>query len=367
MSDAISAPAAAPSIEDILFREGQWWHHSISPFPQPSPLGEAMPTPAESAVVNDAERLLDQPNARAMALVNGDRVIWTGYKAPATPERLLFGFSIGKTVTSVAVGLAICDGLLSLSTPAATLLRELEGTPLGAATVRDLLVMSSGTWEGHMRDPRMGPQIFTPEQYRDIEANKTNWLQVLASAPVSAARIKNGLPVPAGSEFWYHGTCPLTLAAMLNRATGMSYAQWLEQRVFSAVRNAGRVRVVQDHAGYAQGDAGVRMTLSDWIRFAAWVKRSQRADTPFGEYVREATSPNTAVGDRRARGGVRGFETYGYLVWTGSEKAPGSYWAVGTGGQRIAWCAENDRMTLMFSAGEVSGVDALHAQWQALG
>ena len=82
--------------------------------------------------------------AKAFALVDGDTVLYSEFKAPADADSVFFGFSMGKTVTAMAVGQAVCDGKIKLDTKASERVPELTGKALGNATVRDLLRMASG-------------------------------------------------------------------------------------------------------------------------------------------------------------------------------------------------------------------------------
>lgn len=134
--------------DDWLFGTGPSWYYRASPSPVPREVGFRKPTPEEAEVVRRAEALLAGSSGKAMALISGNEVVWAGFKPPASRSRLFMGFSMGKTITALAVGKAICAGKLKLNSLAGDVLPDLKTTDLGAASVRDLLRMTSGTWEG---------------------------------------------------------------------------------------------------------------------------------------------------------------------------------------------------------------------------
>jgi hypothetical protein len=52
--------------------------------------------------------IIGQP--KRLFLMDGDTVLYSEIKGPADADSLFFGLSIGKTVTSMAMGKAICSG-----------------------------------------------------------------------------------------------------------------------------------------------------------------------------------------------------------------------------------------------------------------
>lgn len=349
---------AAP--DEWLFGTGPSWYYRASPSPVPREVAYRKPAPQEEEVVRKAQALLANSSAKAMALIAGNEVVWYGFNQPASRSRFFMGFSMGKTVTSMAVGKAICSGKLSRDTQAGDVLVELKTTDLGAASVRDLLRMTSGTWEGN-RDST----VWTKEEREAIDAGRSDWLQFLASSKASTAEKGVFGKRKPGSDFQYHSTDPLALGLVLQRATGTTYARWVEQEVLHAMGTASPAVVGQDRREFGQADGTVRMTFEDWVRFAMWVKESQMAPGCFGDFVREATA--TQVTDRNKTGRI-GFLGYGYLTWIGTLAMPDSYWAVGYGGQRIAWNPSNSRMLVVFSNVEnyMEDVSRLYADWAKL-
>ncbi len=344
---------AAP--DSWLISIGQPWHHKTGVSASPQALQARTPSDAETAVVKSAQRVFESSSAKAMALVKGNEVVWISYKPPVTATSPLFGFSMGKTVTAMAVGQALCEGKLKLDARVADHVKELVDTDLGAGTVADLLTMRSGTWEGNPDST-----IWTADEARAIGAGQLNWVQLLATPRVSTAvtGVFSTTKRKPGEKFSYRSTDPLTLGVMIARSTGKTYAEWVDEKVLMPTGIAAPAYVAQDRAArYGQGDAAIRMNFDDWIRFAVWVKKSETEPGCFGDFVRESVRSQAQTSRRPA-------SSYGHLTWVEGDIS----WAAGHGGQRIGWNRRNDRMLVVFSSLENYSreLESLYAEWSAV-
>ncbi len=156
-----------------------------------------------------------------------------------------------------------------------------------------------------------------------------------------------------------HSTIACFAQILLEKTTGKSYAQWTAQEVLHPAGVASPIVIAQDKAkGYGQADAGVRMTFGDWVRFASWVRRSENEPGCFGDFVRESVKPHIDTGKPSP------LTSYGYLTWTNGNKS----WALGHGGQRIAWNRKNTRILVAFSNLESTSTDLtqIYERWAAL-
>jgi CubicO group peptidase (beta-lactamase class C family) len=332
-----------PSVPDNwLLGNGSKWHHLTAKSDAPAQLIFRQPTPAEKPIVEKAMRILETSSAKSMALLDGNNVVWVGYKAPAKEQSRFLSMSVGKTVASMAVGKAICAGKFNLNSVTQDIVPELKGTDLGKATVRDLLMMASGTWEGNSDST-----ITTNKQNADMDSGQLSTLDILKTTQVSSAH-KNlfGSTRLPGEVFAYRSTDPLVLGVMINKTTGTTYAKWVEQQVLLPAGIEARGVIGQDKFNYGASAGNVRLTLNDWMRFAIWVKQSESAQGCFGDYVREASKTQIANSSKKSG---KLFDGYGYLTWTENARLRDSYWAVGHGGQRIGWNHKNNRMIIAFS------------------
>jgi len=347
--------------DDWLLGSGQNWHYKTGISKVPRSLKDDIPQLEEIAIVEEAKNILSKSSAKAIALFDGNRIVWQGYKLPASSDSRFHSFSVGKTVTSMAIGKAICSNKFSINDLASNLVPDLKGTDLGKSSVIDLLKMSSGT-----APINHDSTIMSDEQAIQISEGKLNYLQLIEDKKINSAQREffGGLR-QSGETFDYHSTDPLLLGVILNKTTGTTYAKWVEEQVLIPAGIGAPAIIGQDHFGFGSSDGNVRMTLSDWVRFAIWVKTNELADDCFGEYVRKAS--HTQISNSIKREG-KAFDGYGYLIWTENNKNNDSYWAVGYGGQRIAWNHSNQRMLVAFSNVEnyMDDLYWLYKRWSAI-
>jgi CubicO group peptidase (beta-lactamase class C family) len=350
---------AAP--DEILLNNGRSWHHRTTTSKNIQELINREPTAQELPIIERAKELLASTSAKSIAMVDGNEVIWVGSKAPASDSTRFLSFSVGKTITSMGIGKAICSGKLSLNSVAQDIVPEFKGTDLGRSTVKDLLTMSSGTWLGNKDST-----VYSPDQEFEINRGRMTWLDLLQTPKVNSAALD-----PSGNKrmpsqwFGYHDTDPLLLGVLINKTTSMSYANWIEKEVLLPAGISDHAVIGQDWSDYGIAMGNVRMTMNDWVRFALWVKNNEMKQDCFGAYVREASK--TQIKNISKISG-RNFEGYGYLTWTENQLIKDSYWAVGHGGQRIGWNHRNKRMLIAFSNVEsyMDRLYALYADWAAL-
>ena len=346
---SVSAYSQAPMVgnysaapDDYLLGKGQRWHYHTDTAKPPQELIAREPVGDEIAIVDRAKTILSNSSAKAIALMDGNQIVWAGYKSPANSNSVFLSFSVGKTVTSMAVGKAICSGKLALTDSAETFVPELQGTDLGRVTVQQLLQMSSGT-----SAINHDSSIMSAKQEADMRFGRISFLDILKTPKVSDAYQGTfGAKRKPGEVFDYHSTDPLLLGVILNRATGTTYVKWVEKEVLIPAGIDHEAIIGQDHFDYGMSDGNVRMTLEDWGRFAAWVKKNESGNDCFSNYVKQAST--THISNSIKREG-KAFDGYGYLIWAENNRQKDSYWAVGYGGQRIAWNHKNKRILIAFS------------------
>jgi CubicO group peptidase (beta-lactamase class C family) len=350
--------------DDLLLRNpGRPWWLQSKPSPAPSIVGTRAPTKDEVAVVDLAKSLLASRPAKAIALLDGDKVVFLEYKAPASADSVFFGASMGKTVTSMIVGKVICSGKLTLDAKAGDVVKELHGTALGNATTRDLLRMASGAAE-----PLSDSSIMTKADVTEWWAGRLNLVNFVAEDRHSKAARGVFSDFKPGERFVYKSTDSVTLGAMVYRATGQPMSQWFQSSVLDPMGAAFAGNYAQDPQLNGLADSAVRMRLEDWLRFAVWVKKSSKESGCFGDYVRDAMRTqisNDGTAATRTTGKL--FGGYGYQIWTENQMAPESAWASGYGGQRIGWHQKSDRMVVTFSNDEswMGDVYELGRRWMA--
>ena len=328
-----------------LLGSGQPWHHRVPARPDTPALPARAPTAAEAELIARLETLLPRIDARAVVLVDDGRVVDAFGTGGIGWDTRLLSASMAKTVTALAVGHAVCAGKLTLETRADTLVPSLAGKALRAATLRDLLLMASGTV-----DPLPGDVMGTTAAESRLHLEGAgNLEQLVASPSQSTAQPGAGGPVRPGERFSYKARDPYTVALMLERAVGMPAVRWVDEQLLAALPNQHLAILGTDRAGHFAGaNGGVRLSLADWVRLALHVQARRGGDDCQGRFLRELSRTQIPA---PLQPGVNGFfNGYGYFTWTENRLAPGTFWAVGYGGQRIGWSTDtaNRRIFLMF-------------------
>jgi CubicO group peptidase (beta-lactamase class C family) len=345
-----SASGGVAPDEWLFVSEGQPWWRRTQPSASPSILRSEQASSPEQALVERARMLAATHPIKAIALLDFDRVIYKHFNQPATDASTIFGFSMGKTVTAMAVGQAVCQGKISLETTAEELLPSLLGKDLGRARVRDLLRMASGAFEGNPDST-----IMTPEQSRAWSRGELNLADLAADDRVAKAQRGFLSSYKPGELFVYKSTDPLVLGLIVSKALNMTWSQWVQESVLIPMGAAQTGLYIQDRSQNGLADSGLRMRFDDWLRFAVWVKRQSREAGCFGQFVRDAMSTQIRnVGTPETRRTGKLFAGYGYLTWTDNEIARDTTFASGWGGQRISWSTDpnNDRMVVVISGVE---------------
>jgi CubicO group peptidase (beta-lactamase class C family) len=341
----VSATGVATLPDAWLLGSGQPWHHQVPARPDAPALAARMPTAEEAALVSRLEALVPRIDARVVVLVDAGRVVDAFGTGGIGWDTRLLSASMAKTLTALAVGQAVCAGKLALDTRADALMPALAGKALGQATLRDLLRMASGT-----TDPPPGDVLGTTAAESRLHLEGAGNLELLVASPSqSGAQAGAQGPVRPGERFSYKARDPYTVALMLERAVGMPAVRWVDEQLLAALPNQHLAILGTDRAGHFAGANGsVRLSLADWVRLALHVQSRRGGEDCYGRYLRELSSMQIPA---PLQPGVNGyFNGYGYFTWTDNRMAPGTFWAVGYGGQRIGWSTDpaNRRIFLMF-------------------
>ena len=145
-------------------------------------------------------------------LARHGRVVAEGWWSPYGPEFNHTMYSMSKSFTSTAVGLAVAEGRLRVDDPVVKFFpNDLPGTVsenLAALRVKDLLTMSSG----HEKEPT-----------QDMVKSE-NWAKTFLGSPITHA---------PGSTFMYNSGATYMLSAIVQHLTGQKILDYLKPRLFA--------------------------------------------------------------------------------------------------------------------------------------
>lgn len=176
----------------------------------------------------DAESV---PGAAVAVVVDGAVVFERGYGVadlasgrPVTPDTVFGIGSLGKSFTAVAIVQLVAEGRLALDTPAVALLPALRlpaPFPTGEITIEQMLSHTSGLPVLPVLEMSLGwAEGDGPmESYDDL----FRYLSTMSQRPA-------GLP---GERFSYSNDAYALLGAIVERLSGLPYAEYLESRVLA--------------------------------------------------------------------------------------------------------------------------------------
>jgi cyanophycinase len=224
-------------------------------------------------------------------LVRHGHVVAEGWWAPYTAEAPHALYSLSKSFTSTAVGLAIADGVLNLDDE---ILKFFPGAApsdpsrnLKAMRVHDLLRMSTG----HQMEPARAPD--------------RPWTESFLAQPV---------PNKPGTHFLYNTSATYMLSAIVQNRTGMTVLDYLRPRLFEPLGIENPTWETSPQ-GISAGGFGLSVRTEDIARFGQLYLqkgRWQGKQIVPAAWVEEANARQTSNGSNPRSDWEQG---YGYQFW----------------------------------------------------
>jgi len=239
--------------------------------------------------VETADRQIDTMNS--FMLVRHGYVIAEGWWAPydaATPHIL---YSLSKSFTSTAVGMAIEEGKMSLDDEVLKFFPEdapaEPSNNLKAMRVRDLLRMATGN---------------------QTEAPRTN------DVPWTRAFLAHPVPFKPGTHFLYNSPATYMQSAIVQKVTGMTVLDYLKPRLFQPL-GIDNPRWVASPQGITVGAYGLSLRTEDIARFGQlYLQKGKWKGKQLvpSQWIEEATARQTSNGSSPNSDWDQG---YGYQFW----------------------------------------------------
>jgi len=302
------------------------------PLPRSTPAAQGVAAEGISALI-DALAARDLQVHSCMILRHGF-VIAEGWWQPYAADVPHMLFSLSKSFTSTAVGLAVHEGRLSVDDIVTSFfpddLPESIGPNLAAMRVRHLLTMGTG----HHTD--------TTGRARD--AGNGDWARGFLALEVEHA---------PGSPFVYNSGATYMLSAIVQRVTGLTLLDYLTPRLFQPLGIEGATWESSPQ-GINAGGWGLSLKTEDIARFGQlylqkgrWHGQQVVPET----WVEAATSRQIENGSGGASDWAQG---YGYQFWRCRHRA---YRGDGAYGQYCIVMPEHDAVIAMTGGtGNLQGV-----------
>lgn len=288
-----------------------------------SPQTSALPASAPSAQGVDARGVLALVDAleahphvdpHSLVVVRHGHVVARGWWAPYTAEQPHLLYSLSKSFTATALGMAVADGLLSLDDRLVEVLPGLAGAATSersrSLTLRHLVGMGSG----HLAE---------------------TWDRAQAADPDEPLRGFLGLEPERepGTAFAYNQPCTYAVAAAVQHVRGESLLEQLRPRLFEPLGVAGAERFgwQQHPEGRDLGFTGLHATTDavaalgvlllqrgrwggEQLLPAEWVEQASRAHLPTPHEPAPDWRQGYGFQLWRSRHGFRGDGAYGQFM-----------------------------------------------------
>ncbi|MEX8507138.1 MAG: serine hydrolase domain-containing protein [Leptothrix ochracea] len=292
------------------------------------PIGPALNMP--SSYVFDGQsksttKLLEDTDTTGLLVMRNGQIVHEHYGRGNDASSHAMSWSVGKSVVSLLVGLAVQDGLIqSIDDPLTRYAPELAGTAYEGVSLKQALQMSSGVrWS---------------EDYSNSDSDVMRFGRTFAlgGSLVNFARTLPREHAP-GTFNRYNSLDVQVLGLALRHATGLPLATYLEKRLWSRMGMSADGDWLLDDTGTEFAAGGINVTLRDYARIgqlclqngrwqgeqlvpAAWIAASHHPD-----------APHLLPGARANADSPFG---YGYLWWV-PEAVDGPYTAMGVYNQFI--------------------------------
>jgi CubicO group peptidase (beta-lactamase class C family) len=262
---------------------------ALSSLPRSQPEAQGVSSSALLAFVDLAERKID--SLHSFMLVRHGHVVAEGWWAPYRAESPHALYSLTKSFTSTAVGLAVTDGKLSIDDEVLKFFPDdapkEPSKNLKTMRVSDLLRMSTG----HQAEPRLAPG--------DVWTKKF---------------LGQDVPHKPGTHFLYNTAATYMLSAIVQKATGMTVLDYLRPRLFEPLGITNPTWGTSPQ-GVSVGGYGLNIRTEDIARFGQlYLQKGKwrgKQLVPHA-WVDAATARQTSNGSNPLNDWDQG---YGYQFW----------------------------------------------------
>ncbi len=196
------------------------------------PLAEPAARAFTADSLDAATAYAQELDSYALLVVRRGQIQQEYYADEFDAERMTDSQSMHKPLVPLMVGAAIADGYISsIDDPVGNYLPEWQGDPRGAITLRDLLYMESG-----LEQPPVTPSPFSGGTHAFL------------TSQLDAAILELRSERPPGTAMEFNFLTTQLLSLIVERATGMPYADYFRERLWSRL-DAGRARLRLDRPG----------------------------------------------------------------------------------------------------------------------
>ena len=263
--------------------------NAASLLPRSTPEAEGVSSAGIRAFVEAANAQVD--TMHSFMLVRHGQVIAECWWKPESAEKPHVLYSLSKSFTSTAVGLAVAEGKLSIDDPVLKFFPDYApaepSDKMKAMRVRDLLTMSTG----HQSEPKL-----TPDE---------PWVKSFLAHPVEHK---------PGAHFLYNSAGTYMCSAIVQKQTDQTVLDYLKPRLFEPLGIEGAEWSTSPQ-GISAGGWGLFLKTEDIAKFGQlYLQKGQWNGKQLvpAAWIEQATSKQVSNGSDPTKDWVQG---YGFQFW----------------------------------------------------
>lgn len=312
--------------------------------------------------VPDLERRLEESFTDALLVLRGDDVVAEYYRPGFAPDGLHLLMSVSKSLCSTVFGALVDAGEVDPSRPVTEYVPELAGSVYDGPSVQQVLDMEIAI--------DYSEDYVDPASEVQAHDRSAGWRSRLPGDPADDYEFLTTLRGSGETgTFQYCSANTDVLAWIIERVTGLRYAEALSELLWSKIGADRDATITVDPSGFGYANAGFSCTARDLARVGRMMLDGGSA--PGGRVVSEQWVRSVLAGGSREAMTYEGFTgafpngSYTRQWWcTGNER--GNVSAVGIHGQNLWLDPSTDSVIVKLSSWPEPLTDAFEALQNAI-
>jgi len=230
--------------------------------------------------IDDFDAFLEKNRTQAFIVIHDDEILYENYFNGASRDSVVTSFSTAKSFTSALIGIAISEGhISSVNDPITDYLPELaeRDSAFSSITIRDLLMMSSGI--KYSEPPDNATTYYYPD-LRELALERTRIID------------------NPGEYFLYNNYHPLLLGMILERSTGVSVGNYLQEKIWKPIGMEYPGSWSLDENDFEKMESGINARAIDFAKFGRLFLHNgswNGVQVVLADWVAESTQSDTSI------------------------------------------------------------------------
>ena len=247
---------------------------------------------------------LQRQRITGLLIIRNGKILVERYQYGRKASDRFLSFSMAKSITSVALGVALEEGKIkSLDDKIATYIPELSGYPYGEVSIRNVLRMATGV---------KFREVYTPDD--DLARFNRIWQEKNLIQALQAFKENEREP---GTRFDYATSNTYLLGLLVSRATGKTLSDYVDEKIWKAMGAESDALFGIEHDGNEYAGSRFMASLRDYGRLGVLLANdgnlNGRQILP-KSYLLEATD-HARQPEAFAPGRATPYLGYGYQFW----------------------------------------------------